>query len=187
LADATADLFLGDDATEDAVRDVDLADYRIVYFATHGLLPGELRCQAEPGLALTPPAGAGDRPRDGLLAASEVAALELDADLVVLSACNTGGGDEGALGGEALSGLASSFFVAGARALLVSHWQVESAATTRLMSDAFDRFNATPDLPDALRRAQNALAENAETAHPFFWAAFTLIGDNQTADGLRAL
>ncbi|MEM6491412.1 MAG: CHAT domain-containing protein, partial [Pseudomonadota bacterium] len=62
-----------------------------------------------------------------------------------------------------------------------SHWQVDSAATTQLMSDAFERFNRAADLTDALRQAQNTLAEDPATSHPFFWAAFTFIGDDQRA------
>lgn len=172
-------LFLGNDATEEKLRGLDLDQYRILYFATHGLLPGELRCQAEPGLAFSPPQGPNDDPaRDGLLDASEIADLKLDAELVVLSACNTGGGGSGQFGGEALSGLVRAFFQAGARSLLVSHWQVDSIATTRLMSGLFDRLAADPagGAAEALRRAQIALIQNPETAHPAFWGAFTLVG-----------
>jgi CHAT domain-containing protein len=166
---------LGAGASETAVRSLPLDQYRIVYFATHGLLPGELRCRTEPGLALSPPAGpAAERGADGLLEASEIALLRLDADLVVLSACNTAGGD-GGFGGEALSGLARAFFQAGARSLLVSHWQVDSVATTRLMTALFGH-RAVGDTPEALRRAQLAMLAEPATAHPYFWAAFTLVG-----------
>jgi CHAT domain-containing protein len=99
-------LVRGRDATERRVRETDLSRYRVIAFATHGLLPGELDCQNEPALALAPPAAAGG---DGLLDASEVAMLKLDADWVVLSACNTAGPD-GSLGGESLSGLTRAFF-----------------------------------------------------------------------------
>ena len=98
-----------------------LADYRIVYFATHGLVAGDIKGLAEPSLALSIPAQPSDLD-DGLLTASEVAQLKLNADWVVLSACNTIAGDKP--GAEALSGLARAFFYAGARALLVSHWAV---------------------------------------------------------------
>lgn len=118
---------LGADATEARVRTTDLSRYRVLAFATHGLLPGELQCQAEPALALTPPS-APTANEDGLLDASEVAALKLDADWVVLSACNTAGPD-GSLGGESLSGLTRAFFYAGARTLLVSQWTVASGPT----------------------------------------------------------
>ena len=131
---------LGADATERRVRETDLSRYRVVEFATHGLLPGELRCQAEPALALTPPATP-TKGEDGLLDASEVATLKLDADWVVLSACNTAGPD-GSLGGESLSGLARAFFYAGARALLVSHWAVASGPTVDLTTAMFARSRA---------------------------------------------
>ena len=172
-------LFLSSDATESNFYKQNLADYRVLYFATHGLLPGELNCQTEPGLVLTPPRiQALDAKSDGLLAASEVSSLKLNADLVVLSACNTAGGN-GRFGGDALSGLAQSFFFAGARSLVVSHWQVPSAATTQLMSGMFE--NLGPDLVGgvslALQKAQSRLIAQPQTAHPFFWSAFVVVGD----------
>jgi CHAT domain-containing protein len=171
------DLFLGNAAREERLRGLPLDHYRILYFATHGLLPGELRCQGEPGLALTPPASEAESPaRDGLLDASEIAVLRLDADLVVLSACNTGGEGGGSFGGESLSGLVRAFFQAGTRSLLVSHWQVNSVATVELMTRLFDALAAGGDTAEALRRAQNALMAQPRTAHPFFWGAFSLIG-----------
>src|SRR5205814_8087133 len=94
---------------------------------------------AEPSLALTLPKQPTDLD-DGLLTASEVAQLKLNADWVVLSACNTAAGDRP--GAEALSGLARSFFYAGARALLVSHWAVASNAATRLTTSTFQAINS---------------------------------------------
>lgn len=174
---------LGADVAEGPLRARKLDRYRVVYFATHGLLPGELRCQSEPGLALTPPAVASTRTdEDGMLDASEIATLRIDADLVVLSACNTGGGD-GKFGGAALSGLAEAFFHAGARSMLVSHWQVPSVPTVGLMTGMFERLGAATSgaSAEALRQSQLALAQRQETAHPFFWAAFTLVGDGAAA------
>lgn len=170
---------LGADANEEAFRREPLDQYRILYFATHGLLPGELRCQSEPGLVLTPPASpATSHEVDGLLASSEIAKLSIKADLVVLSACNTAtGGDS--LGGDSLSGLASAFFQAGARGLVASHWQVPSAATRRLMSAMFGALGANRDATtdSALQSAQIEMIGDATTAHPFFWAAFVILGD----------
>lgn len=177
-ADPSA-ILLGASATEQAVRTAGLDQYRVIYFATHGLLPGELRCQGEPALALTvPPGTTGSADNDGLLDASEIARLRIDAELVVLSACNTAGGS-GRLGGESLSGLAQAFFFAGARSMLVTHWQVPSAATARLTVDLFEKrgSGANAATANALRRAQLALAADPKTAHPFYWAAFTLVGD----------
>jgi CHAT domain-containing protein len=173
-------LILGADATERRVREMDLSRYRVIAFATHGLLPGELQCQNEPALALAPPtaAGAGD---DGILDASEVATLKLDADWVVLSACNTAGPD-GALGGESLSGLTRAFFYAGARTLLASQWTVASNATVELTTGIFAAAkDASISKAEALKRSQATLRAKAATAHPFFWAAFVLVGDGELA------
>ncbi|MBL8671212.1 MAG: CHAT domain-containing protein [Alphaproteobacteria bacterium] len=170
---------LGAQATVGAVRKASLDQYRVVYFALHGLLPGELRCQVEPALALTPPAQESAK-ENGLLTASEIAELRLNADLVVLSACNTGGGgSSGKLGGEALSGLARSFFFAGARTLLVTHWQVPSRATVALTTGMFNRLGGDLSQGGAigLQAAQIELMNNPENSHPVFWGAFTLVGD----------
>ena len=171
-------VFLGNQATEQTFRNQALSDFRVVYFATHGLLPGELKCQAEPGLVLTPPSQSSTRDRDGLLEASEIAELRLNAELVVLSACNTAGG-AGRFGGDALSGLAESFFFAGARRLLVSHWQVPSKATADLMTRVFETMgpNMAVGPARALQAAQLQQIRNPQSAHPFFWAAFVLVGD----------
>ncbi len=134
LGAAAGDIHLGRDASVTSVKRARLADYRIVYFATHGLVAGEIKGLAEPALALTLPAKPTDDD-DGLLKASEVAQLKLNADWVVLSACNTIAGDQP--GAEALSGLARAFFYSGARALLVSHWAVASDAATRLTTSTF--------------------------------------------------
>ena len=122
LGAPASDILLGKDATEANVKRKPLFDYRVVYFATHGLVAGDIKGLGEPSLALTLPKEPSDLD-DGLLTASEVAQLKLNADWVVLSACNTAAGDKP--GAEALSGLARAFFYAGARALLVSHWAVD--------------------------------------------------------------
>ena len=137
-----------------------LADYRIVYFATHGLVAGDVKGVAEPSLSL--PSQPSDLD-DGLLTASEVAQLKLNADWVVLSACNTIAGDKP--GAEALSGLARSFFYPGARALRVTHWAVDSEAATRLTTATFDRLKATPGLgrAEALRQAMLGYLNDASS------------------------
>ncbi|MGB7916134.1 MAG: CHAT domain-containing protein, partial [Rhodomicrobium sp.] len=112
------DIFLGERATETAFKSLNkagrLANYRVIHFATHGLVSGDLHGVSEPALLLTPPDTATPED-DGLLTASEVSQTKLDANWVVLSACNTGAG--GSQGAEALSGLAKAFFYAGSRAL----------------------------------------------------------------------
>ena len=175
-----SDVVLGAQATEKRVRETDLSRYRVVAFATHGLLPAELKCKGEPALALTPPATA-TADEDGLLDAGEIAQLKLDADWVVLSACNTAAPD-GRLGGQSLSGLARAFFYAGARALLVSHWAVASRPTVVLTTTLFEAYarDGTLGRAAALRTAQLKLLGDAATSHPALWAPFVLVGDGGT-------
>ncbi len=183
-------ILLGAAASEQGLRAKPLDQYRVVYFATHGLLPGELHCQAEPGLVLSPPAQtATSTDSDGLLETSEVAALRLNADLVVLSACNTAAAGGGRFGGGALEGLADAFFNAGARGVLASHWEVPSAATAELMTHVFERYGGQErgrGLAEALRQAQLDLTRSPATAHPFYWAAFTLIGVGENGEAKSA-
>jgi CHAT domain-containing protein len=121
------DIWLGGRATGANIKDLSdkgrLATYRVLHFATHGALAGENTGASEPGLILTPPKDPSELD-DGYLSATEVVALKLDR--TVLSACNTAAG--GAQDTEALSGLARAFLYAGARTLLGSHWEVNSAA-----------------------------------------------------------
>jgi CHAT domain-containing protein len=177
LGVAASDIHLGLEASETNVKRAPLADYRIVYFATHGLVAGDVKGLAEPSLVLSIPREPSEFD-DGLLTSSEVAQLKLNADWVVLSACNTIAGDKP--GAEALSGLARSFLYAGARALLVSHWSVDSEAATRLTTATFDRLKSDPKLgrAEALRQAMLAyLADKAspKNAYPAFWAPFALV------------
>ncbi|REG48605.1 tetratricopeptide repeat protein [Paraburkholderia sp. BL6669N2] len=177
---STADLYFGARATKPVVMQTDLAQFRIVSFATHALVAGNFEGQAEPALVLTPPRVAA--PKDnGLLSASDVATLKLDADWVLLSACNTAA-PEGPVGAEGLSGLAKAFLYAGSRALLVSHWSVNSAATVELMTRAMQTLVARPEIgrAEALRRAMLSLLDderNPKFAHPIFWAPFFNVGE----------
>ena len=173
-------LFFGEKATESAVKTMDLSRYRIIAFATHGLLAGEFRGLAEPALVLTPP-NQETKIDNGLLTASEIANLKLDADWVILSACNTAG-PEGRPGAEGLSGLAKAFFYAGSRALMVSHWYVESDATVLLTTGAIQELSKDPAIgrAEALRRAMQGLMKGEskpEYVHPFFWAPFVIVGE----------
>lgn len=182
VAEDTSDLLLGADATEARIRELDesgaLARYRILHFATHGLLGGELGL-GEPGLVLTPPHEASARD-DGILTAGEIATLTLAADWVVLSACNTAAGSEA--DAEALSGLARSFFYAGAKSLLVSSWPVYSDAAVKITTRAFEAMRDDPSLgrAEALNLAMRdvlASARSEFTAHPAYWAPFFLVGE----------
>jgi len=179
LGAPASDIHLGRDASETTVKRLPLADYGVVYFATHGLVAGDIKGLAEPSPALSLPAQPSDLD-DGLLTASEVAQLKLDADWVVLSACNTVAGDKP--GAEALSGLARAFFYAGARALLVSHWAVASDAATRLTTSTFAILKADPKLgrAEALRRAMLAYLNDKSdpyNANPAFWGPLEIVGD----------
>jgi CHAT domain-containing protein/tetratricopeptide (TPR) repeat protein len=176
------DIRLGAQASEREIKRLsasgDLAKYRMVHFATHGALAGQLDGTREPGLILTPP-DAASAEDDGYLAASEIASLKLDADWVILSACNTAAG--AAPNAEALSGLARAFIYAQARALLVSHWAVDSDATVRLVTGAVREMSrdAKVGRAEALRRAMLALIDHGapHEVHPAYWAPFVVVGE----------
>jgi tetratricopeptide (TPR) repeat protein len=178
-------LYIGATATEANIKQLSesgaLARYKIVHFATHGAVAGQVSRTSEPGLLLTPPEQPSETD-DGYLTASEIAGLRLDADWVILSACNTAAG--GAQGAEALSGLARAFFYAGARSLLVSHWEVDSEATVKLITKAVDNLKTNPKIgrAEALRESMLAMIDNGqEDAHPAFWAPFVLVGEGAAA------
>jgi CHAT domain-containing protein len=187
-ADLTRDVFTGARASEKTIKTLNLAGYRVIVFATHGLVPGELDGLTQPALALSAPSVA-DGDGDGLLTMEEILALRLNADWIVLSACNTAPG-HGA-GSEAISGLGRAFFYAGARALLVSNWPVETTSAKALTTDLFRRQSRDGTLPraKALQQTMNALIDGPglvdpktntvifSYAHPIFWAPFTLVGD----------
>jgi len=166
-----------------AIKTAKLDQYRIVYFATHGLVAGQLEKFAEgkvePALALSIPDELSDFD-NGLLSASEVAQLKLNADWVVLSACNTAAEEEP--GAEVLSGLARAFFYAGARSLLVSHWEVDDKVTADLMSKIFRLMKQNPKLShgEALQQATLAVMDDARSdkdLHPRLWAPSVVVGE----------
>ena len=180
LGASESDLLLGERASEPVLRQMALDHYKVIEFATHGLMSGELKGLAEPALVLTPPAEA-TPDNDGLLTASKLATLKLNADWVVLSACNTAASD-GTPDAGGLSGLAKAFFYAGSRSLLVSHWPAQSKATVNLTTGAFAELVENPPIgrAEALRRAMMAMLdpENPpEFAHPMAWAPFVLAGE----------
>ncbi|MFG1290429.1 CHAT domain-containing protein [Xanthobacter versatilis] len=172
---------IGAAATKSAVQAADLSLYRVLAFATHGLLAGDIPGLSEPALVFTPPDA--DGPDDGLLTASEAARLNLAADWVILSACNTAGGD-GTPGADGLSGLARAFFYAGARTLLVSHWPVRDDAAARLTTGTLAALRSEPALSkaEAFRRATLALIADPSDptlAHPAIWAPFVMVGEGR--------
>ncbi len=185
--DPSKALHLGKDANEQKIKTSDLSRYKIVAFATHGLIPGDLDGLTQPALALTAPrvAGVGG---DGLLTMEEILALKLDADWVLLSACNTAAAS--GAGAETATGLARAFFYAGTRAVLVTNWAVHSDAARSLVSELFRRQGLDSKLSrgEALRQAMLALIDGMgytnstgntlfSYAHPLFWAPYTIIGD----------
>jgi len=177
LGASNDNVYLGENATEGRVKSLDLSKTNVIAFATHGLIAGELRGLAEPGLVLTPPATA-TRDDDGVLTASEVAQLKLHPGLVILSACNTASAD-GTPGAGGLSGLAKAFFYAGSQSLLVSHWAVPSEAAKRLTTEMFTNLKNDPGMgrSEALRRSMMSLAANKPFSHPIHWAPFSLVGE----------
>lgn len=173
-------LHLGAEATEATVRSADLSQAEVLAFATHGLLSGELAGLAEPALVLTPPDAATPED-DGLLTASEIAALKLSAGWVLLSACNTAGSD-GTPDAEGLSGLARAFLHAGARSVLVSHWPVRDDAAAMLTTGAIARMRTgeARGRAEALRLAMLDVMNDERDpslAHPSAWAPFVIVGE----------
>ena len=186
-ADPARDLFLSGRATEKNVKQAGLENRRVVAFATHGIASGEITGLDQPALVLANPALTGDSENDGFLTMEEVLGLKLDADWVVLSACNTASAD--GKGSEAVSGLGRAFFYAGARSLLVSNWAVETTSARLLTTELFRRQSGNQQLTraESLRQSMLALMEKNATdatgratfsyAHPAFWAPFSLVGD----------
>lgn len=177
-------LFLARAATESNLKTADLASASVLFLATHGLVAGEVGDIGEPGLVFTPPAAASPAD-DGLLTASEVAALRVGAGWVILSACNTAAGD-GRAGAPGLSGLARAFFFAGSESLLASHWPVRDDVAAVLTVRLFEILRDDPGLSraEALQRVEREIRNDARDdpylkswSHPSAWAPFSLIGD----------
>jgi CHAT domain-containing protein len=179
------DIFLQKRANLQEVLKVDMSNRKVVMFSTHGLVPGELDGLNQPALALTNPE-VQNLKGDGLLTVDTILTMKLNADWVVLSACNTAAGEgEGA---EALSGLGRAFFFAGARAILVSSWPVDSEASRKLMTDLFKRYVQEKGVskPRALQQASLHLLDEGVPddqkakytySHPLFWGPFTMVGN----------
>jgi CHAT domain-containing protein len=188
-ADMARDVFLDKEASEHRIKTMDLTDRRIIAFATHALVPGDLDGLDQPALALSSPEVTGEK-EDGLLTMGEILKLKLNADWVILSACNTGASN--GAGQEALSGLGRAFFYAGTRSLLVSLWPVETTSATKLVTGIFEtqKTDASLSHSQALRKSMLNLLDNerfidpatgkivASYAHPLFWAPFTIVGES---------
>ncbi len=180
----SSDLVLGADFTKAKLEAMDLTRYRIVHLATHAFLPTELHCRTEPLIAVSTAPNAASA-AESFLGLSDILSLKLDADLVLLSACNTAG-PAGAGAGDSLSGLARAFFFAGARGLLVTHWSLDDTAGPLLTALAFTPVGGEPDTAADLRAAKITMIQkvgarpgpgNAFFTHPYAWAPFVLVGD----------
>jgi CHAT domain-containing protein/tetratricopeptide (TPR) repeat protein len=169
----TGHLVMGPAATRDAVLTADLSGFRVIAFATHGLLATK-NTTGEPALVMTPIPGHDD----GLLTATDIARLKLDADLVILSACNTAAPRTG-YAADGLSGLSRAFFQAGARTIVISHWPVDKIATTTLM-EILSTIKGE-SIAVAFNHAARSLRNDQPFAHPAFWAPFSLVGDGKEA------
>lgn len=186
LGGGTEGYVTGKAASENFIKTSALDRYRVLSFATHGLMSRQSQDLtggkiSEPALVLAPSEG-----EDGLLTASEAASLSLDADWVLLSGCNTAGGSGD--NADGLSGLARAFFFAGARALLVSHWSIDDNAAMDVMVETMKRAakDKTLGKAHALRQAMLTVMQRPGYNHPFFWAPFSLIGVEDHVVGTRA-
>jgi len=163
-------LYLGKDSTEKAFKQEPLNKYRWIHFATHSFID-----ERNPGRSAVVLALDANNDEDGFLRATEIADLDLNCDLVILSACETGRGQ--LLSGEGIIGLSRSFFIAGARSVVVSQWAVSDISTAQLMKDFYQQLVNNAAKPAALREAKlRMLHGGSETRHPYYWAPFVIIG-----------
>jgi CHAT domain-containing protein len=175
----------GDGFTDSGMMSrTDLKDYRVIHFATHGLVTAPRpECPARPAL-LTSFGTAGS---DGLLSFKDIFDLNLDADTIILSACDTAGAATASAtreagittgGNVALDGLVRAFVGAGARAVIASHWPVpDSFDATRTLITGLFADAGTVSVGEALRRSQVTMMDRVETSHPYYWSGFAIIGD----------
>ncbi len=180
-ADVDRDLHLGPQATKASVlassKSGELQRKKVVAFATHGLMAGDLPQLTQPALALASTGREAQEPLGALLTLDEVLNLKLNADWVILSACNTAAADGRA--DEALGGLARGFFYAGSRSLLVTHWAVESGSAMQLTTRTMAQYTAHPGerKAESLRQAMLSVMQEPAYAHPAYWAPYALVGD----------
>ena len=161
--------YLRDLATEDQLKRLDLKDYKIVHFATHSLIDNEKPARSSILLTLD------DNPdEDGFLQMREIYNLSFNADLVTLSACQTGLGQ--LIKGEGIQGINRAFFYAGASSVLMSLWPVNDQATYQLMERFYSHLRKNESIESALRKAKLELISSDVLSHPFYWAAFISSG-----------
>jgi len=173
--DKNSKLYLRNDFNEETLNTINFSDYKVVSFASHALVVGEIDGLSEPAIVLSLPKKITSK-NDGLLTASEIIKLNINSDLIILSGCNTASSD-GNANSEALSGLANSFFYSGAKSLMVTHWSVISNTSVDLMSDTFNFLTESKgDLSVALMKSKIKMLNNPDTSHPLYWAPYTLVG-----------
>tara|TARA_B110001454_G_C12526935_1_gene353512 strand:- start:236 stop:727 length:492 start_codon:yes stop_codon:yes gene_type:complete len=157
---------------------MNLKNFKIIHFATHGELAGTIKGQNEPFLVLSPP-DIGTNENDGLLTLSEIMNLENNAELVILSACNTAGGN--IKQSEGFSGLARAFLFSGSKSVLVSNWYVETYAAMELTTGMMRQIKDNPKISGSKALTgsmKNFISSNKEKSHPFYWAPFVIVGLN---------
>ena len=178
LMPSKSKLMLWDDANEKNIKDINLKDFKVIHFATHGELAGTIKGQNEPFLVLTPPK-IGTSENDGLLTMSEIMNLQNNAELVILSACNTAGGN--IKQSEGFSGLARAFLFSGSKSVLVSNWYVETYAAMELTTGMMKQIKDNPKISTSKALSgsmKNFINNNKEKSHPFYWAPFVIVGLN---------
>ena len=187
-ADPNNDVFLREKASRQRVQTMPLSDRKVIAFATHALVSGDVDGLDQPALALSSPSVTGNQ-EDGLLTMTDIMKLKMNADWVVLSACNTGAGS--GAGAEAFSGLGQAFFYAGSRAILASMYPVETTSAKKLVSGLFELQVSESGVTrsQSLRKSMLNLMDQqnlvdpdtgkavATYAHPLFWAPFIISGD----------
>ena len=171
---AKRESFRRESASEDQLKAQDLADYKILHFATHGLIDDNKPARSSIILSLDE-----DPTEDGLLQMREVFNLKMNSDLVTLSACQTGLGRF--IRGEGIEGLSRAFFYAGASSVLMSLWAVNDEATYQLMERFYYHLRSSETLSDALQDAKVELIESGVLSHPYYWAGFILTGRTDKA------
>ena len=182
IGDAESNALSGAAAARERALDASIADYKIIHFATHGLI-NEDRPELS-GIVLSQIDENGQS-RNGVVRLQDIYAMNLSADAVVLSACSTGIGKE--VKGEGLMSLNNAFLQVGAKSVVSSLWKIDDYAARELMKNFYRELSSgTVTTAEALRRAQINLRRNPQYQSPFYWAAFTVQGDFQTVPRLAA-
>jgi len=171
---AQREIYLGDEAREETVKSEKMDQFRYIHFASHGFID-----ESKPGRSGILLSRDAHSAEDGVLQMGEIMRLKLNADLVTLSACNTGLGK--LVNGEGILGLTRAFFYAGARNITVSLWNVNDSSTSALMKVFYENLNRGLSKSAALRQAKLTLLRGKEAAwrHPYYWAGFVLVGEGK--------